>query len=111
MGMIEVDERTIATKPEEGVGYRADLGPREALKLVKRLRRVTFFVRLGVELVTERNGENYKAYDTRDNMKVSARQLEGVLRELADFNDRKHAAGKPIGFVPVSRYGDCIFFG
>jgi hypothetical protein len=92
--------------------------PEDLAKLVKghrgRLSRVRFFVSLGVELVTEQNPvveEIYRAYPVGGSVDVSVRQVVELCRDWAEFNERKAARGKPVGRVPVSRHGDCIFIG
>ena len=88
------------------------LDPEEAARLVRRLRRISLFVRLGVELITETNDDGtYSAYNPENNMQVSARQALKMLEQITGFNSRKREADKPTGKIRVSRYGDCLFLG
>lgn len=89
------------------------LEPRTAMALVKRLRKVTLFVRLGVEAVTEVHEEDgtYRAYPCHDSLRVSAAQALKVLGDMADTNDRRAAIEKNLGRVKVARSGDCLFIG
>lgn len=103
----------LLNKPADDEGTRVFIDPSEALKLVARLRGVTFF--LSVEMfvwTVDENGEKTdRGFDLNENLKVSAAQVESILRKKADFNDRKVEAGKTRGLVEVRRLGDCLFFG
>ena len=90
------------------------LDPRDAVKLVDRLRKVKFFIRSNVDLVTHFNdqGQPTKAYmGMGGNIPVSASVARKMLVDLAQFNERKAQRGDPEGQVEVARYGDCVFFG
>lgn len=83
------------------------LDPEDALKLVRRLRGVTFFLRLQGYLYTE--GDRY--YDLGGNVKTSAAQVCTHLQDLVQFNKVKSRAAKPTGRVAVTRLGKCLFVG
>ncbi len=105
------DYKPLLEKTEDQV--HVDLDPRDAIKLVRRLRGVTFFLRLEGRLITERNEEEgtYRCYDLPESIDVSARQAVKALTKWAEFNDRKAEAGKAVGRVEVTRLGDCLFIG
>lgn len=89
------------------------LPPEDAIKLFTRVRKVSFFVRLGVEAITSRNVEEgtYSAYPASDNLKISAAQAVKILKDVERANEGRARNEKPVGLVKVSRYGDCLFLG
>jgi len=90
------------------------LDPSDAMKLVARLRRVSFFIRSNVDLVTDfgDDGLPSRVYPGMGgSIPVSAKVATDMLRDLAGFNERKAARGEDVGVVTVTRLGDCIFFG
>lgn len=90
------------------------LDPAEAMKFVLRIRKVSFFIRSGVDMVTEfdENGKPKRVYEGMGgNIPVSAKVARDMLRDMAGFNERKAARGEAVGLVEVTRLGDCIFFG
>lgn len=103
----------LLTKPADDQGTCVFIDPAEALKLVARLRGVSFFlsVEMFVWTVDEQGEKTDRGFDLNENLKVSAAQVETILRKKADFNDRKVEAGKTRGLVEVRRLGDCLFFG
>lgn len=90
---------------------RRDVDPQDVIKLVRRLRRVSFFLRIKGELVTERSEETYRCYDVSDNVQVPARQAIKILTRWAEFNERKVEQGKPTGTIEVCRLSACLFIG
>lgn len=91
------------------------LCPDEALRFVLRMRRVSFFIRTGVDLVTEfepTSGRPVRAYeDMGGNIPVSARVAMDMLKNLKRFNDQCIELSKKTGKVSFCRLGDCIFIG
>lgn len=90
---------------------RRDVDPQEVIKLVRRLRKVSFFLRVAGNLVTERSEETYRCYDVSENVQVPARQAIKILTRWAEFNERKVKQGKPTGTIEVCRLGGCLFIG
>ncbi len=91
---------------------KRDLDPRDAARLVRRLRHVSFFMQLNAELVTKHNDDGtYRAYNVMDSIKVPARTAIEVLEKWADFNDRKAADGQNVGTIEVTRLSECLFIG
>jgi hypothetical protein len=94
---------------------RLFLDPVEALKLVKRIRKVDFFLRIDMPLNTqfdEATGQPTRAYDLKENLMVSAAQVEKVLQQKVRFNELKAERGQHTpGRVEVARLGNCLFFG
>ena len=105
-----MDKRLLESTEEQ---VRVDLDPRDAIKLVTRLRRVSLFIRSGLQLVTERDEETgtYRCYDMSDNIKVSVREAKKHLTCMVEFNELKREALKAEGRVRVTRLGGCLFIG
>jgi len=95
------------------VGLRVYLDPIEVLKLVKRIRKVSFFLRIEMNLWTQFNedGRATHCYDVPDSISVSAAQVESILKKKAQFNKMKADREQMTGKVEVTRLGDCLFFG
>ncbi|UFK26737.1 hypothetical protein [Roseobacter phage RDJL6] len=89
------------------------LDPAEAIKLVTRIRKVTFFIRVEMDLLTEfsDNGQPTRCYDLSENLKVSAAQVQHVLEAKVRFNANKAERDQPTGKIEVARLGNCLFFG
>lgn len=94
---------------------RVFLDPVEALKLVKRIRKVSFFLRIEMPLNTafdEATGQPTRCYDLNENLQVSAEQVCKVLQQKVRFNELKAEKGQhEPGRVEVARLGNCLFFG
>lgn len=92
---------------------RVDMDPTEAARLVRRLRKVTFFLRLEGKLITQRDeaAGTYRCYDVSESLRVSAKQAAGALEKWAHFNELKASRGEPTGKIEVCRLGDCLFIG
>ena len=93
---------------------RAHLDPADAMRLVARLRRVSFFIRSNVDLVTrfDEDGKPRSGYlGMGGNIPVSARVVTDMLRDMDHFNQRKAERGDDTGKVEVCRLGSCIFIG
>lgn len=91
------------------------LDPADAIKLVTRIRKVRFFLRIDLPLMTAfgDNGEPTRAYDINESLMVSAAQCIKVLEAKVHFNALKAEkdADAPVGRVEVARLGNCIFIG
>ncbi|KFH18420.1 hypothetical protein ELZ19_06760 [Brucella abortus] len=92
---------------------RVDLTPEDAIKLVTRLRRVSFFLRVALPLIVERTEEGARVFDIGENLPVSAAQALSVLEKKRDENAKRIAAKGPekAGRVEVTRLGRCLFIG
>lgn len=93
---------------------RVFLDPAEAIKLVDRVRRVSFFIRSSVDLVTELDAQGHTAQaytGMGGNIPVSAAVVRRMLIDLAAFNERKTSREEKAGRVEVTRLGNCLFFG
>ena len=106
-----MDKRLLSDTVDEHVKVLVD--PSEAIKLVRRLRRVSFFLRISSDLITERDeeAETYRCYDLSDNVQVPARQAIKILTRWVEFNEHKAEQGKPTGQIWVTRLGNCLFIG
>ncbi len=89
--------------------------PSEAIKLVRRLRRVALFVRCNAELVTERDegADTYRYFPVGNNLRVSQRQALAYLTEVAASAKRltERERDPKQGRVDVTRLGNCLFIG
>jgi hypothetical protein len=87
--------------------------PHELPKFVRRLRKVKLYVKVELELVTERDeaAGTYRCFDESCYLPVSAMQMQIVLATAVDKNVRLEKSGKLPGRLRVSRSGDCFFVG
>lgn len=103
----------LLNRVEQEGGVRVYLTPEDAIKLVARLRKVAFFIRIDVPLITGLEEGGFRAYDGHENLRVSAAQLTELLEKKRCENERRIERKGPehAGRVEVSRHGDCIFVG
>lgn len=90
------------------------LDPAEVLKLVTRVRKVIFHLRVDMPLLTAfaDNGEPTRCYDINESIRCSAAQVKKVLGAKVRFNELKAEKGQEEpGRVEVVRLGNCLFFG
>lgn len=91
------------------------LRPGDAARLVRRLRRVSLFVRVQGELVTSEDKErgSYRYVDASDTLKVSAAQALKVLERMEKRAERIRVRDSdPMeGRVRVTRLAQCLFIG
>lgn len=87
--------------------------PAEALKLLKRVRRVSFFLRVQmfVYSVEPSEGVNARGWDLNETINATAAQVEKVLQAKAKFADMKREKDGTELTIEVARLGDCLFFG
>lgn len=100
--------------PEAGEhSTRVYLDPTDAMKLVKRIRKVSFFLNIAMPMLTNfsESGEPSRGFHIEESLKVSAEQVYSILEKKDRFAARKIANGEEAGKVEVCRHGDCLFFG
>ncbi|NCQ23595.1 MAG: hypothetical protein COW54_02290 [Rhodobacteraceae bacterium CG17_big_fil_post_rev_8_21_14_2_50_63_15] len=98
---------------EQDETLKVYLDPVDAVKLVTRIRKVRFFLRVDLPVLTEfaENGEPTRCYDISESLMVSAAQALKVLAAKVNFNELKAENGGAPGKVEVARLGNCIFIG
>lgn len=109
------DYTPLLTAPEGDKATKVYLDPADAAKLVTRIRKVSFFMRVDMPLMTafDDDGKPTRCYDINESIKVSAAQVHKVLEAKVRFNKLKAEkdATAPAGLIEVTRLGHCIFLG
>lgn len=87
--------------------------PADALKLLKRVRRVSFFLRIEmfVYSVEPAEGVNARGWDLSETINATAAQVEKVLLQKIKFADMKREKDGGELTIEVTRLGGCLFFG
>lgn len=100
-------------KPADDGSVRLYLLPENLIKFVKRVRKVTLFIRIQGELISEFDdtGDASRVYQLGGNIKVPAREVIKLAEDWKRFNERKSERGDNIGYIETTRMGDCIFIG
>lgn len=91
--------------------FQAEISPEDAIKVVRQVRKVAFFIRLNMELITENKEETYKYFPHSDNLSVSAKQAIDALTSMADTAKRLKERRELTGTVRITRLGSCLFIG
>lgn len=107
---MKLDDYTPILKDTGDEHVRVYLRPGTAIRLVKRLRRVRFFVNVeafAYTTVPGDEGQGGRGYDLTDSLKVSAAQFDNVLRQKQRFETTKGEEH----YVKLTRLGYCIFLG
>lgn len=108
--MLILDDYTPILKDTGDDHVKVYLRPGTALKLVKRLRKVAFFVNVeafAYTTVPGDEGQGGRGYDLSDSLRVSAAQMEKVLKDKERFEANKDEEH----YIKLTRLGWCIFLG
>lgn len=89
------------------------LTPEDAIKFVKRVRKVRFFVTTKCFLYKDKpdeEGKGGRGFDVDDRISVSAAQFTDLLEQKMRFNNlKKERSGEGDMFVRITRLGSCVF--
>lgn len=85
---------------------KADMKPEQAARLVRRLRRVSFFINAGIALKAE-NG----SIDVKTPIPITAQQAIGLLGEMGAKAHAEVRKGRAPALIHVVRSGDELFLG
>lgn len=110
--LSRIDPSAFLEYPEEDNKPEGYVFPEEAIKLVRRLRKVSFHVNVDIEIVTQLPDEegNYRRLDHGGNyMKVSASQIIDFLTKIEKTVARAHEVRGTVGYIRLARYGSCLF--
>lgn len=81
-----IDKRLLQDTGDEHV--KVDMLPSDVLKLVRRLRRVSLFLRVDTQLITARTEDNIRYVPSGRNLRVTQSQMLSHVTDVADTAER-----------------------